>query len=267
DKYRIVIRAEENFFKCSACEIELGIKYDANKRMYRDVIKSDVISWVELSNDGAGYSNIHILQEEAERRKNFPRIKMYKKIKLDKFTSKDFSFLNPPSGDNLLTILQTHEDLFRLFNDILYSFNLRLMLREIDETIEFLRDVNGKLTSIPFNLIAETFQQLFLVLGAIETNKNSIIIFEEPETHLFPKYSKKIAEMIAKDKKANQFFISTHNPYFLISLIEKAKDEDINIFAVEFIDNKTEVKKLDNEDIQLLLEGEDPFFNIRKYFE
>ncbi len=269
DKSKILIEAKENYFKYTVCKTGLGIKQDENQEMYRDIIKSQLLFEAELENDGKYHSGLHKgrIKEEEKLKTFLPNFKMYKHIELNQFLSKDFAFLNPPSGNNLLTILQTHEDLYEYYNDILHPFNLRLMLREIDGKIEFLRDAKGKLIPIPFSLIAETFQQLFLILAALETNEDSIIVIEEPETHVFPKYTKKIAEMIAKNEKSNQFFISTHNPYFLISLIEKAKEKDISIFAVEFVNNETQVKKLDNNDIQLLLEGEDPFFNIRKYFE
>lgn len=269
DKSRILIEAKENYFEYLVCKTDLGEKYDENQEMNRDIIKPQVIFEAGLKNDGKYYSGPSPGRLEAEKklRSFLPNVKMYKHVELNQFLSKDFAFSNPPSGNNLLTVLQTHENLYQLFNDILHPFNLRLMLREIDEKIEFLRDAKGKLITIPFSLIAETFQQLFLIIAAIETNEDSIIVIEEPETHVFPKYTKKIAEMIAKNEKSNQFFISTHNPYFLISLIEKAKEKDVSIFAVEFVNNETQVKKLDNTDIKLLLEGEDPFFNIRKYFE
>ncbi|MHA1431833.1 MAG: hypothetical protein ACTSRV_15795 [Candidatus Freyarchaeota archaeon] len=52
-----------------------------------------------------------------------------------------------------------------------------------------------------------------------------MLVFEEPEAHAFPYYTKFLAEKIALDT-SNQYFISTHNPYFLLSILEKApKDE------------------------------------------
>jgi len=49
------------------------------------------------------------------------------------------------------------------------------------------------------------------------------LIFEEPEAHSFPYYTKYLAERIALDKNNNQYFISTHNPYLLLSILGKAK--------------------------------------------
>jgi hypothetical protein len=50
------------------------------------------------------------------------------------------------------------------------------------------------------------------------------MVLEEPETHAFPKHTKYLGELVALDK-SNQYFISTHNPYFLLAVIEKAHKE------------------------------------------
>lgn len=194
-----------------------------------------------------------------------PLIKKYKHLEKEKFGFKQFSFLLPPFGSNLLVLLNTNASLLQDFNDILENFDLKLMLRTTEGKIECVRDIKGKLIAIPLKAIAETFHQLFLLLGAIETNKDSVLIFEEPETHMFPKYAKYIAEMMVNDYGNNQYFISTHNPYFLLSMIEKAKKEDISVFAVSYQKYKTVVNKLTAKDIQNILEAEDPFFNIDKY--
>jgi len=268
DKYQIEIRAEENNFYISVYRIQLSSE-EKDKNFSKRIIRSENILQVEaIANSPGIYSwNFKTNFNDFKKEKNFPKIMYYKNMETEKFVSLNFDFLNPPSGNNLLTILQTNTDLYKKINEILFSFNLKLMLREVEKTIELVRDIEGKLIAIPFKLVAESFHQLFLLLSAMNTCKDSIICLEEPETHLFPKYTKLIAELIAKNKNNNQYFISTHNPYFLISLIEKAKKEDLSIFAVSFQNNHTKVSKIQENEIRELLEGEDPFFNINKYFE
>ena len=111
-------------------------------------------------------------------------------------------------------------------------------------------------------------QRIIFHIVAIETNENSIIAFEEPEAHAFPYYTKFLAERIALDKKKNQYFISTHNPYFLLSLLEKSPKEDIAIFLTYFEDYQTKVKELDDKKRRTILDMEaDVFFNIEKLLE
>jgi len=268
DKYQIEIRVEGNNFHIYVYRVQLNSE-EKNKKLSKRIIRKESIFHVEVIVKSPGKltwifkTNFNDFKKE----KNFPKVMYYKNMETEKFVSLNFDFLNPPSGNNLLTILQTNTELYKKINDILFSFNLKLMLREVDKTIELVRDIEGKLIAIPLKLVAESFHQLFLLLSAMNTCKNSIICLEEPETHLFPKYTKLIAELIAKNKNNNQYFISTHNPYFLISLIEKTKKEDLSIFAVSFQNNHTEVSKIKENELKELLEGEDPFFNINKYFE
>jgi len=101
---------------------------------------------------------------------------------------------------------------------------------------------------------------------AIETNKDSVIIFEEPEAHAFPYYTKFLAERISLDK-TNQYFISTHNPYFLLSVLEKPQ-RTILEFITYFKDYQTKVKPLIEEEITKVLDfGTSVFFNLDLFLE
>ena len=94
----------------------------------------------------------------------------------------------------------------------------------------------------------------------MESNKNSTLIFEEPESNAFPYFTKYLGERIALDD-SNQYFISTHNPYLLQSILEKADKKSINVF-VTFIDNfHTNVVLLTSDQISEVLDS-DPFFNL-----
>ena len=63
----------------------------------------------------------------------------------------------------------------------------------------------------------------------METDKNSVVTMEEPEAHAFPYYTEHLAGVIALDAE-NQYFVTTHNPYFLSSLLEKADKESTRVF-------------------------------------
>lgn len=114
----------------------------------------------------------------------------------------------------------------------------------------------------------ETLQRIIFYLTILHSNKNSVIAFEEPEAHVFPYYVKFLAERITFDDKDNQFFISTHNPYFAISIIEKTMSNDINVFLTYLENYQTKVKALTQKQIEELLDlGAGLFFNIETFLE
>lgn len=79
---------------------------------------------------------------------------------------------------------------------------------------------------VPFNSLADSLQRLIFYKAAIESNTGKVICFEEPEAHTFPPYiSNVVNDIISSD--SNQFFITTHSPYVMSSLLESAGDDFI----------------------------------------
>jgi len=102
---------------------------------------------------------------------------------------------------------------------------------------------------------------------AIKSNKDSVLLFEEPEAHAFPRHIKTLAETIAMDK-TNQFFIATHNPYLLRSIMEKAPKGSLNIYATYMEDYQTRLKLLDRKTMEdIFVKDLDPFFNLERFLE
>jgi AAA15 family ATPase/GTPase len=99
----------------------------------------------------------------------------------------------------------------------------------------------------------------------MESNHNSTLIFEEPESFAFPYYTKYLGERIAFDK-TNQYFISTHNPYLLFAILEKTSKDAVNVFITYLKDYETKVKMLTDEEIPILMDA-DPFFNLGYFLE
>ena len=265
DEFQLKLKAYEDKMKYYVSVLSSDFDEDDKKPIENKKLGNHQEIKLDFFDNNMGFPNMDLEKFLSSKKGKIPRIKMYKKLVTDKFSLKKLSFLVPPSGQNLLFLLNTNETLLNNLNDILEDFDLRIMLRTTEGKIECVRDIKGKLIALPLKSIAETFHQLFLLIGVIETNKSSVIVFEEPETHMFPKYSKYIAEIIARDQNKNQYFISTHNPYFLLSLIEKSPIQDISVFAVSYAEYETKVKKLNKEDIQNILQSEDPFFNLDKY--
>ena len=103
---------------------------------------------------------------------------------------------------------------------------------------------------------------------SFDSNSDSVLLFEEPESHAFPYYTNFLAERIALAKTNNQYFISTHNPYLLLSILEKAHKDDIAIFITYFEDDQTKVKRMSEKELEELMELEvDLFFNIERFLD
>jgi AAA15 family ATPase/GTPase len=119
--------------------------------------------------------------------------------------------------------------------------------------------------SFPYTLTSDTLRRIIFYTVAIASNKDSILVFEEPESHAFPYYTKYLGERIALDQ-TNQFFIATHNPYLLAAIIEKARKEDVQVLITYFKDFQTRVKPLAANQLSELMEA-DPFFNLDRFIE
>lgn len=197
--------------------------------------------------------------------KEFVSLKFYKFKKLSTFPDTTPDSLKHPYGDNLLTLLLTNKELRSYVKDILKEYNLSLLLRPIEHVIEVeWEEEEDVRISLPYNLISDTFQRVIFYQTAIMTNKDAILVFEEPETHAFPYYTKELAESIALDN--NQYFISTHNPYFLLSILEKASKDEVSVFITYMKDHQTRVKSLSSNDIKEIMDyGIDIFFNIERF--
>ena len=74
------------------------------------------------------------------------------------------------------------------------------------------------------------------------------------------------AEMIARNR-SNQFFLTTHNPYFLAALAEKTPGVDLNIFiCYRGGESGTQVRLLTRKEVSGLIEqGAAVFFNLKDY--
>lgn len=184
------------------------------------------------------------------------------------FPRKDSDFLLPPSGENLLAILMTHKKLKSIVSQIFEPFGFKLVFKPQENKIEVLKHYEDIFISYPYSLASDTLQRIVFYLTAIDSNMDSVLVFEEPESHAFPYYTKYLAERIALDTNNNQYFIATHNPYLLLSILEKAHKDDLAIFITYFEDYQTKVKTLSEKDIEEIMGlGIDIFFNIERFLE
>ncbi len=170
--------------------------------------------------------------------------------------------LLPPNGRNLAWILRYNERVKEVLKDILDQYGLKLVLSEGSMRI-IIREYDGIAEEVSYISLSDGLQRIIFYTTAIYSNENAIILLEEPEAHIFPSFTKELAEMISND--SNQYIITTHNPYFLITLVEKCRREDINIIVTYMYEGRTFAKILSEEEIQRVLNYDaEVFFNLRK---
>jgi hypothetical protein len=101
-------------------------------------------------------------------------------------------------------------------------------------------------------------------MAVLETNRDATLLLDEPETNTFPFYTSYLAERIALDE-SNQFFLTTHNPYILGSIVAKTPMKDLAVFVTTMEDFATKLKPVTNEGLSRILDyGPDAFLNLDK---
>ena len=176
------------------------------------------------------------------------------------------NFLLPPFGANLPALLLQSRELRTMANLPFLKCGLRLGLRPQENRIEVIKEADDIIISYSYGLVSDTLKRITFYTAAIETNQNAVIVLEEPEAHSFPGETKILAEQIAMDENGNQYFIVTHNPYFLMPLLSKAPKDDIAINIVYSEDYQTKVRPLAPEELPELFEI-NIFANLKRYLE
>jgi AAA15 family ATPase/GTPase len=175
-----------------------------------------------------------------------------------------------PHGENLLDILLQKSKLLgdcqTLFND----YRLQLFYDKNERTLKIAKHtgkIGGVLPvifSVDYGMIADTLQRIIFYKAAINSNKDTILLFEEPEAHSFPPYIVHITQEIIHSKE-NQFFLTTHSPFVLNDFLENAR-EDLAVYLVDWQSNETAIKRLSDTELhQIYQYGVDLFTNIETF--
>ena len=241
DSYRVKAIIENNEFKI---ESYLGFQ-------------SPFLSKMNLRGDPLGASFNDSIN-------NVPKVRYYKFTQDIQFIEGKETFLKPPFGSNLPSVVLYNKELRDQIQKMLLGLGYKLLFRPYDEHFEIYREQDGFSVSFPLSVISDTVKQMIFHLSIIESNRDSSLVFEEPESNTFPLYIKYLAERIAGYSE-NQYFITTHNPYFLQSIIEKTKSKDLSINLVEMKNYQTTVTTLEDRNVEEILGlNSDVFLNFEK---
>ncbi|MCU0916528.1 MAG: AAA family ATPase [Planctomycetes bacterium] len=192
-------------------------------------------------------------------------IKFFRFKRLERYDSSESGGLKPPSGANLFSVVLSSRTLREIMVEFFRKYGLKLVLKPNERVFELQKQVDDLVFSYPYVLTSDTLQRIIFYTVAMTSNKDSVLVFEEPESNAFPYYTKYLGERIALDE-TNQFFIATHNPYLLSAIVEKGRKEDVEVFITYFKDYQTKIKPLTPEEVSELMEA-DPFFNLDRFVE
>ena len=178
--------------------------------------------------------------------------------------SSNAGFLLPPSGANMMETVANLPELKSNLAELFHGYGLKMMFDSGSQQIKAMRENGLDMFLVPFNSLADSLQRLIFYKSAIDSNRNKVICFEEPEAHTFPPYiSSVVNDIIASDN--NQFFITTHSPYVMSALLESAGN-DLAVFVVDMENNATVVRRLSDQQLQDAYDnGMDMFYNLEAY--
>ena len=262
---------EELSVRCDGVRVDLSFQdgmYFGTCAEYIDNDETERIARISGGNDAIAEVTIFVSPRSRSARPSIepPQIRFYRFATDKGFSSTLSSYFLPPYGQNLPSLLLQNRELRNLINLPFSSAGLRLGLRPQENAIELIKQAEDVIISYPYSLASDTLKRITFYTAAIETNKESVIVLEEPEAHSFPGETKLLAEQIALDENGNQYFIVTHNPYFLMPLFSKARKEDLAINIVYSEDYQTKVRPLKEEEFSELFKL-DIFANLARYLE
>ncbi len=190
-------------------------------------------------------------------------IKKYKFKENTELADYNSNELHIPNGENIGTFLAYQNgELFQAIQNLVAPNSFEI---ESNGNLRYKKtSENGFPISFSYNEIADTLQRLIFHLTAIMSNKNSVLLFEEPEAHCYEPYVLDMTNAIKFDNNNNQYFIVTHSDYLVQEFLrdENSRNET-NIYMVGLdSDGSTKVKLLDREISDDVYEfGTNVFFN------
>ncbi|MEQ1746284.1 MAG: AAA family ATPase [Saprospiraceae bacterium] len=192
-----------------------------------------------------------------------PKISPVKKYEFRGIIEKNSNGLSllAPHGDNFYSVAESTPKLREEIQEFLKPNGLEFLLDVENQRMAVVQKTEDTLLSFPLHLVPGTFQRYIFHMAAIMSNSDSVLLFEEPESHSYAPYVYQLAQHILNDEGGNQYFITTHSPYFLLPLLQEGKD--VAVFATWFEDYQTHARRLSEEEIREMLDyGVDIFLNL-----
>jgi len=191
----------------------------------------------------------------------------------DRFSFDEFDeSLLPPFGENIIGVLSNNpnvSDVKAWMKQEFAKFGLEYVLDKSSNSLKMQRRLgNDEVFQLPYSSLADTLQRVIFYKTAIASNKNSVLLFEEPEAHAFPPYISTLMQDVI-EAESNQFFIVTHSPIIVNAFLEyEHLRRETSIYLFDYKNDQTTVKRLSDEEMDEVYEyGEDLFWGIEKFLD
>jgi hypothetical protein len=178
------------------------------------------------------------------------------------------SVITPPHGYNLLYIARHNNRIYDYLKETVAGLNWKLKFDPLSKTFRLSEVRKDEIVDYNLDLLSDSLKRQFFYGAIIQASANATLVFDEPDVFAFPPYPKALGEMIGSDE-SNQFFLTTHNPYFLTGVVEKTRAEDLAIFVC-FRDREgsTQAKLLLPDELPKVVDlGASVFFNLSEFVE
>ena len=193
------------------------------------------------------------------------KILYYKFKAFEKNYSYEKRQLFPIYGENLGEVIYFNEELKLYIQKELEKIGMSLSIIINDKPPRAqLTDKNGVSILFDFYMLADTFQRIVFYKAAILSNKETILLFEEPEAHCYEPYMIDFVNDILNSGNDNQYFIVTHSDFILQEFLRDEENRHrTNIYIVKNEPNQgTKVKLIDKENKDVYNYGMNVFFNF-----
>jgi hypothetical protein len=168
-----------------------------------------------------------------------------------------------PHGANLLYIARHTGGVYEFLKEIVGGLSWRVKFDQGQRTFRLSEVRADEIVDYNLDLLSDSLKRLFFYGAILKTSENAVLVLDEPDVFAFPPYPKTLGEMIGADT-SNQFFLTTHNPYFLAGLTAKTRIEDLAIFVCHRdAEGATSATMLSPEAVARVIElGASVFFNL-----
>lgn len=192
-------------------------------------------------------------------------VKKYTYEGINKIDSKFQRYLLPANGRNLFTIIDHDTELRKEIANLFLEYGLQFVADKKNSKFEIQKNIDGYIIKYPYSSMADTFLRLIFYYATIDSNKDSVLVLEEPEVHSFPPYTADLAQRIIESEE-NQFFITTHSPYLLQSFISGLDAKQLNVFITYYENYETKIRKLTDEELRTASDfSVDLFYNLDNF--
>jgi len=171
-----------------------------------------------------------------------------------------------PNGPNLLYLAQHHGKANEFLKEVVSELDWKVNFDPTSKRFNLSEIREDEILNYGLELLSDSLKRYFFYGVILLTSTKATLVFDEPDVFAFPPYPKLLAEIIARNR-SNQFFLTTHNPYFLAALAEKTPGVDLNIFiCYRGGESGTQVRLLTRKEVSGLIEqGAAVFFNLKDY--